>query len=439
MHEPIHSCTCFWIPKTNKKVRRTPKTKTKPKGAKLRVGKGALGVVSKAGGSKQSSIRVTRREFLGEWSVPYAIEAYELNPGIPDTFFWAAKMATLWERYQVEYCRFDVVPTCAATSAGMVTIAVDLDPLDPAPSDETEMETRTFWKTGPVREPLSLTVDGASVHRSYKSLYLRNAVLTDADLKTYDFGRFYVTATGPALASAFRVYITYAFRFMDANVERVGDVVMPTTDIPREPAPYTSVVPWRVDSIPDGLSKILKYIPPSMKTSAVGDLGGWVSKWSPVWQAIRNFEGLMRYRGHPRHQPAAHTGMNRLTNFAAYVNQTGFGSPFVQQSVAGWFDKYPTTLWASMDTQHPQSFEIPMKLQKGDYVTIGGAWDEETMPLEDPLFNIGELALVPQTFTGWEDTSTILARVAEKQLQEKVAESNGTHQPLSSQTTLRKK
>lgn len=420
-------------------MRRTPRTKSKPKGAKLRVGKGALGAISKAGGSKQSTIRVTRREFLGEWSVPYAIEAYELNPGISDTFFWAAKMATLWERYQVEYCRFDVVPTCAATSAGMVTIAVDLDPLDPAPADETEMETRTFWKTGPVREPLSLTVDGSSVHRSYKSLYLRNAVLTDSDLKTYDFGKFYVTATGPELASAFRIYVTYAFRFMDANVEHIGDVVMITTNIPREPAPYTSVVPWRVDSIPDGLSQILKYIPPTMKTSTVGGGNSWVSKWSPVWQAVRNFEGIMRYRGHPRHQPASHTGMNRLMDIAAYVNQTGFGSPFVRQVVNGWFDKYPTNLLASLDTQHPQSVEIPMKLKKGDYVTIGGSWDSEGIAMEDPLRSIGELALIPQVISGWVDTSVVLAQDAERQLQERVAESNDSHLPLSSQSTLRKK
>lgn len=144
----------------------------------------------------KTGINVRHCERIGtiNGSVAFTTTAFSINPGLTTTFPWLSGLANQYERYKFKNLQFYYKNKCNTTFLGDISMAIEYDAGDPAPSTSVQMEN---YEAAVNSAPwLDFTLNN-TINRGI--LYTRfGALSSNLDIKTYDHGTFYVATEAQA-------------------------------------------------------------------------------------------------------------------------------------------------------------------------------------------------------------------------------------------------
>jgi len=154
-------------------------------------------------------------------NVNFAVTPLPLNPGISKTFPWLATVATQFESYKFEFVEISYKPVCPTSTPGVISIAVDYDAADAAPTSKAAINSYA--------ETASSSVWDITIHKCKKinmnkfgpQRYVRGITLpSGTDIKTYDTGTIYVSSSNtPATQTQLgEVWIKYRVRLYTPQI-----------------------------------------------------------------------------------------------------------------------------------------------------------------------------------------------------------------------------
>jgi hypothetical protein len=116
-----------------------------------------------------------------------------INPGLAESFPWLSGVAQHYERYRMDSFTVRYKNLKGTDSDGNIIMSFDYDTLDPAPATAVVQTQSTVYVDGAPWRIFEMKVptDGAKK-------FIRSSSIAGADLKTYDFGRVFVSAEGCA-------------------------------------------------------------------------------------------------------------------------------------------------------------------------------------------------------------------------------------------------
>jgi len=150
-------------------------------------------------------IRMQHREMLTNviGNTGFAIEAFDLNPGLSETFPWLSQIAQNFEMYKFHGMIFEYVSTSGDaltstnTALGKVIMATDYNVLDANFENEQQMYTTEFSNSGKPAMNLIHAVECAPPENPLKLYYIRTgAPQTGSDQRFYDLGKFQIATSG---------------------------------------------------------------------------------------------------------------------------------------------------------------------------------------------------------------------------------------------------
>lgn len=118
---------------------------------------------------------------------------YAINPGLASSFPWLSGVAQHFERYRMDSFKVRYKNLKGTSSAGNILMSFDYDTLDAGPNTAVIQTQSTVYVDGAPWRIFEMNVptDGSKK-------YIRSSAIAGADLKTYDFGRVWVSAEGCA-------------------------------------------------------------------------------------------------------------------------------------------------------------------------------------------------------------------------------------------------
>lgn len=140
---------------------------------------------------------------------PFAIQAYSINPGNFNMFPWLSGIADKFQQYRMEGMVLDfrsnysdaVVTTNGAL--GTVVLATQYNSGASAFTSKPQMENTQFCQSAKPSQSVLHPIECARSQNVLSELYIRTgAVPSGEDVKTYDFGDFYIATVGIPLGAA---------------------------------------------------------------------------------------------------------------------------------------------------------------------------------------------------------------------------------------------
>lgn len=174
---------------------------------------------------RQDSIVVRHREYITDVTTStehFAVDSWNLNPGLKGTFPWLSAMANQYESYRVLSFKAVYEPSCASNALGAIYLAIDYDAADNPPTNKQVMTSYSNCSKGPVWQRVECVAPRRDLEKMCTERYTRFSDLENVDIKTYDFGKLLV-ATGNGTG------------FMTGEVWLEYEIQLTTPQIPSEP------------------------------------------------------------------------------------------------------------------------------------------------------------------------------------------------------------
>lgn len=155
-------------------------------------------------------------------STEFVTTEFQCNPGLSSTFPWVSQMAPMFEKYRVKDVTFYYKPQVSQYAdtgrAGKVMLSFQYDASLPPPVSKQQVEDTSPVADGMAHNNIHLTLSPADI-RMGDSYYIRNGpVPMSADIKTYDFGKLFVSTTGMEsveLGNIGELRVRYNFELFD--------------------------------------------------------------------------------------------------------------------------------------------------------------------------------------------------------------------------------
>lgn len=168
---------------------------------------------------------------------PFNIQGYPLNPGQFQTFPWLSQIATKFEQYRIEGIIFefrsmysDAVVT-ANGALGNVVLATEYNAGQPAFVSKQQMENYEFAQSCKPSCSVIHPIECARRQSVLTEQYVRGGnVPAGEDVKTYDFGDFYIATVGVPLGAAGaavnlgELWVSYQISFLKPKIQTSGAV-----------------------------------------------------------------------------------------------------------------------------------------------------------------------------------------------------------------------
>jgi len=166
--------------------------------------------------------------------VPYTVlpmKTFALNPGLSSSFPWLFKQASGYESYKFTKLSFKWQPACAATTPGAILLAVDFDPLDPAPSSLLQMANYQGATRGDVWTEVVAHVNLADSRNKGEYRFVRSELTPESiqNISLYDLGNCFVAfpdvdfSEDIALGS---LYVDFTVDFKTPQMDASGEGTM---------------------------------------------------------------------------------------------------------------------------------------------------------------------------------------------------------------------
>lgn len=177
-----------------------------------------------------NSINVASRERLmtvrgNPVGQDFTIQEIDIQPGNVVHNPWLAAIASRYETYEVMALRYEFVPKTSTLTSGNVIMVVDFDALNTPPTTAAQAEAFRCAKTGAPWSGFELVVPRAELHTRAHRYIRMEAAPAQSDLKTYDFGKFYLLVeSDDALADQVfgQIYVHYDIVLESPYLGRIG-------------------------------------------------------------------------------------------------------------------------------------------------------------------------------------------------------------------------
>jgi len=162
----------------------------------------------------RGGVRIHHMEWitdLAPGSAAFSSTAYPINPGVGTLFPWLASVASRFDSYRFSNLQFSYEARASSDTVGTVSIAVNYDASDAAPTSKAELnslETRVDtvpWQCAAIRCVPS-ELDGTILKHK-----VRQGLIPNTDVKMYDAGNLIVVTSGVTISPAFlgEIWVTY--------------------------------------------------------------------------------------------------------------------------------------------------------------------------------------------------------------------------------------
>lgn len=169
------------------------------------------------------STRIVHRELVANisGSTAFSVQSsFDLNPGLTASFPWLSTQASGWEQFRFNRLDYEFVTRAPTTSTGGVFLAPDYDVLDAAPSSEQAISTyKDTVEDAPWKDQVC-KLDPKAMFPLGPRKYIRDGLVANSDLKTYDAGRLHIATGGQAdTSSVGKLWVSYDVEFFVPQTE----------------------------------------------------------------------------------------------------------------------------------------------------------------------------------------------------------------------------
>jgi hypothetical protein len=193
-----------------------------------------------------------------------------INPGLPSTFPWLAKVAAGFEKYRFRKLEFFFTPIVgqysAAGSTGKILCMIDWDSADQGPANKRDYEDSVPHTDGMAYQEFALSANHSGLRKNDAWFVRTKFNPPSTDIKTYDLGTLYVATDGftvtDTLISELRVrYVVELFNpVLDSNppipkLKQVSIIEGLTLGVPGWSTWYDAVLNPVAEFNPLGLTK----------------------------------------------------------------------------------------------------------------------------------------------------------------------------------------
>jgi hypothetical protein len=141
-----------------------------------------------------SDYKVKHMEYIGDiaGSDDFAVSKYRLNPASGLTFPWLSRIAANYEKYRFDKLKFFLKPQAPTTARGVLMLAVDYDPTDPAPALKRDvLQYDGVVRAAPWNDCAMIVKKNSEPH-----FIAPVQPADDADIRLSDVGNLYVCTQG---------------------------------------------------------------------------------------------------------------------------------------------------------------------------------------------------------------------------------------------------
>lgn len=182
-------------------------------------------------------IRVQHREYIASISssTTFNLAAYNLNPGLSQTFPWLSEIAKNYEMYHFNGMIFQFMSTSADalnstnTALGKVVMATDYNAMDDDYVSVQQMMGTQFANMGKPSDNILHAIECDPGENPLKLAYVRTGnPPADADLRLYDLGKFQIATTGSQAAAVVGdLWVSYDVSFCKPVQNNVVGLSLP--------------------------------------------------------------------------------------------------------------------------------------------------------------------------------------------------------------------
>lgn len=139
------------------------------------------------------------------------LNTINIQPGAGELSQWLAPIAIRYDKYQITKMDFRLVSTQPTTTPGTFMMCTDVDCLDQPPLTEQEFLATQNAVESPAWSGITHNIPRSAC---YRSLFISDGVVPQqADLKTYNAGKFYLACLGVPVGTTVRLYVDYTIEF----------------------------------------------------------------------------------------------------------------------------------------------------------------------------------------------------------------------------------
>lgn len=179
------------------------------------------------------TVRVKHREFIGDVisgaANTFNIQAFPINPGLNNTFPWLANVAAQYEEYKIKGMIFEFKTMSADalnstnTALGQVILATQYNVLSAAFASKQQMENYEFACSTKPSMSVIHPIECEPHETPLTELFVRNVnttLLSNSDLRLYDFGNFYIATNGLQAANVNlgELWVSYDIEFFKPKI-----------------------------------------------------------------------------------------------------------------------------------------------------------------------------------------------------------------------------
>jgi hypothetical protein len=161
-------------------------------------------------------MRIRHMEYvldLTPTTTDFSVTAYPINPGVGVIFRWLSTIANSFDSYKIHNLSFSYQEKSPSSTAGSVIIAVNFDASDPVPTTKSQLmayqckEDIVPWRDAVIR--CNITDCNGSLAKHY----VRQGLVPNTDIKTYDVGNLLVATQGVPTSDLGEIIVSYDIEF----------------------------------------------------------------------------------------------------------------------------------------------------------------------------------------------------------------------------------
>jgi len=182
------------------------------------------------------SVCLRHREYITDITAEsaFTVQAFDINPGLSETFPWLAGVANNFEEYMIagmvfEYKSLSADYTTASSAAlGYVAMATQYNPLLPEFPDKVHLENYEFANSAKPSENFIHPIECKKSLNPVNQLYVRTGPVEDnADQRLYDLGKFQIATGGNSGSGVLgELWCTYEIHFYKPKLVDSEDILL---------------------------------------------------------------------------------------------------------------------------------------------------------------------------------------------------------------------
>jgi hypothetical protein len=167
------------------------------------------------------NIRVKHSEYISEvfGSVNFNATRVSIQPGFQNSFPWLSLMAPLYESYVMKNLKYSFLTEKSTLTNGAIMMAVDYDVQDATPLNKQALMSYSGATRSAPWSDCHYSCNEQAM-KKFPERFVRVGTVTNADLKTFDIGTFFIATQGNADTSVLgELHVSYEIEFRTPQLD----------------------------------------------------------------------------------------------------------------------------------------------------------------------------------------------------------------------------